>query len=241
MASSSSGPARRPLPQTTTGSQYLRPLPAPRLMFPLLLLLVAAVRGWRVCDVTAPPFGAHGDGHSLDHAPLQAALTACDEVLLPAGGVFLSGPLNLTSNQRLDVQGVLLASMDPRDYPLVAPVLGYGWSDDMNCFPPGMEPHKIVPGALRYASRRMRHVTCWQGLIQCITVHTAHLAGGAASSPLRHVGSEETSRLNHTTEWLPVRYTSCSLNHHPAPRQFFERHRTCPFIAVPVSHILGRP
>ena len=60
-------------------------------------------------------------------------------------------PLNLTSNQRLQVDGTLLASTDKRDYPLVRPLLGYGWGNDENCFPPGAAPHKIVVGSLRYA------------------------------------------------------------------------------------------
>jgi hypothetical protein len=60
-------------------------------------------------------------------------------------------PLNLTSNQRLQVDGTLLASTDKRDYPLVRPLLGYGWGNDENCFPPGAAPHKVVIGSLRYA------------------------------------------------------------------------------------------
>jgi hypothetical protein len=49
------------------------------------------------------------------------------------------------------VDGTLLASQDKRAYPLIAPVLGYGWSNDENCFPPDAAPHKIVIGRLRYA------------------------------------------------------------------------------------------
>ena len=58
-----------------------------------------------------------------------------------------AGPLNLTSNQALVVDGTLLASTSVADYPLVAPLASYGWSIDSNCFPFGVE---IVPGALNY-------------------------------------------------------------------------------------------
>jgi len=114
-----------------------------------LLLASARASAWRVCDVTA--FGAVGDGSSDATAAIRACLAACDEVVLKHGGAFVSGPLNLTSNQVLRVDGTLLASQEPRDYPLVAPLLGYGWSNDMNCFAPGAAPHKVVVGKLRYA------------------------------------------------------------------------------------------
>ena len=81
--------------------------------------------GWRACDVTSEPFGAVGDGLSTDTTALRAALESCDEVLLPAGRTFLTGPLNLSSNQVLAVDGVLLASTDRADYPLIDPLMGY--------------------------------------------------------------------------------------------------------------------
>ena len=104
---------------------------------------------WRVCDVSRR--GAVGDGRHDDSSPIRSALRDCDEVVLPVGHAFVSGPLNLTSNQVLRVDGQLLASQDAADYPLVAPLLGYGWGDDMNCFPPDAAPHKIVVGSLRYS------------------------------------------------------------------------------------------
>eukprot|EP00041_Stephanoeca_diplocostata_P037171 m.1392281 g.1392281 ORF g.1392281 m.1392281 type:complete len:469 (+) comp24991_c0_seq67:3258-4664(+) len=117
----------------------------------LLMVSAAVVSSWRICDVTMAPFNAVGDGRTLDTQSIRSALKNCDEVVLPFSKKFLTGPLNLTSNQRLSVQGTLLASQRKEDYPLISPVLGYGWGDDENCFPPGAAPHKIVVGSLRYA------------------------------------------------------------------------------------------
>ena len=92
---------------------------------PLLLGCWAAqAQAWSVCDVTDAPHLAVGDGLASDTLALRSALAACSEVVLPAGRTFLTGPLNLTSNQRLVVQGTLLASVDPSDYPLVDPIVG---------------------------------------------------------------------------------------------------------------------
>lgn len=120
-------------------------------VFGLIPLLSFVASAWHVCDVTSSQFGAKGDGVSDDTTAIRSALAACDEVVLPLGSSFLSGPVNLTSHQRLRVDGTFLASQDKNDYPLVAPLLGYGWGDDMNCFPPDASPHKIVVGSLRYA------------------------------------------------------------------------------------------
>lgn len=117
----------------------------------LMLSLLSLTSAWRVCDVTSPSYGARGDGISDDTKAIRSALAECDEVLLPGGLSFATGPLNLTSNQRLQVDGTILASQDKNDYPLVAPILGYGWGNDKNCFPPDASPHKIVVGSLRYS------------------------------------------------------------------------------------------
>ena len=108
-------------------------------------------RPYAVCDITSQRYRAVGDGIVKDTIALRSALAECDEVWLPAGHSFLSGPVNLTSNQVLRVDGTLLASTDRSDYPLIAPLMGYGWGNDENCFPPGAAPHKIVVGSLRYA------------------------------------------------------------------------------------------
>lgn len=95
-------------------------------LLPLHRAHAAAPRGsgWRTCDVTEAPFTAPGDGVSDATEGIRAALAACDEVTLPAGSTFLTGPLNLTSNQILRVDGTLLASTDRSLYPLVAPLIG---------------------------------------------------------------------------------------------------------------------
>jgi len=100
------------------------------------------------CDVTGAPFGAAGDGMKDDTLAIRSALSQCDEVLLPEDKSFLTGPLNLTSNQRFVVDGTLLASTNISDYPMVAPVIGYGWSIDSNCF--SVQVPEIVPGSLNY-------------------------------------------------------------------------------------------
>jgi hypothetical protein len=67
------------------------------------------------------------DWHQLIGTP---TLTTCEQVHLPVGMTFLTGPVNLTSNQLLRVDGTMLASTDKHDYPLVQPIMGYGWGDD---------------------------------------------------------------------------------------------------------------
>ena len=111
--------------------------------------LLGLTVSWKVCDVRE--HGAVGDGLTSDTEAVRSALALCDEVVLPAAHTFLSGPLNLTSNQRLNVQGTLLASVEPADYPLVLPMTGYGWGDDENCFPPDADKNKIILGSLRFS------------------------------------------------------------------------------------------
>lgn len=84
----------------------------------------------RTCNVL--DFGAKGDGVTKDTAALQHALKVCAQsggfsrVILPAGHRFLSGALNLSSAQTLSIEGTLLGSTDPRDYPVVPALPGYG-------------------------------------------------------------------------------------------------------------------
>lgn len=103
------------------------------------------------CEVTA--FGAVGDGVADDTAAIRAALGACSEVVLPWGLRFLSGPLNLTDDQTLRVDGVLLAApaTDLSAYPLLAPLPSYGGCRDTNCFDKGRVVNGSVRGVLRYS------------------------------------------------------------------------------------------
>lgn len=92
-----------------------------------LLLLTAATQA-----ATAPSafnvrdYGAVGDGQRLDTAALNRAVTACAKagggtVVVPPGR-YLTGTVTLQSHVTLDIEGgaTLLASQDPKDYPLEA-------------------------------------------------------------------------------------------------------------------------
>ena len=98
-------------------------------MMRVALALVAALHAlagqaaaWEVCDVTK--HGAKGDNSTSDTAAIKQAIAACaggGDVVLPAPGKYLTGPLNLTSNIRLVVPSgaMLLASQTVTDYPTV--------------------------------------------------------------------------------------------------------------------------
>jgi polygalacturonase len=101
----------------------------------LLQLLPTAAAAWQVCDVTK--HGAKGDNRTKDTAAIKAAIAACatdgGEILLPAPGKYLTGALNLSSNQLLRVEpgAALLASQDVADYPAVASFPSYEGSRDI--------------------------------------------------------------------------------------------------------------
>ena len=85
------------------------------------------------CDVTSAPWSAKGDGRSLDTAALQKCIRECPRgpdgsfaVVLKAGKSFLTGALNLSSGCHFIVDGELLGSTDPEDYPVIPPLPGYG-------------------------------------------------------------------------------------------------------------------
>ena len=94
--------------------------------------------GWSVCDVTSSPFNAKGDNRTLDTGAIHAAIAACARqgggtVLLPAPGVFLTAPLNLSDNIELRIEegATLAASERAADYPVQPFFPSYGASRDV--------------------------------------------------------------------------------------------------------------
>jgi polygalacturonase len=71
-------------------------------------------------------FGAIGDGQTKDTVAIQKAIDAAASspnsiVVLPAGGTYLSAPLNLKSNMTFEIEkgATLLGSHDIADYPVL--------------------------------------------------------------------------------------------------------------------------
>lgn len=76
----------------------------------------------RVCSVQE--HGALPDGKTINTKAFAAAVAACaggGTVLVPAGGVFVTGPFNLTSHIVLEVEGTIRGLDDPAQLPLMAP------------------------------------------------------------------------------------------------------------------------
>eukprot|EP01052_Picozoa_sp_SAG31_P020112 SAG31_NODE_1498_length_8095_cov_9.582541_3_plen_455_part_00 len=89
---------------------------------------------WKVCDVKK--YGAKGDNQTKDTRAINAAIAACadgGEILLPSPGRYLTGAVNLSSNQLLRVEegATLVASQDTADFPEVASFPSYSGSRDI--------------------------------------------------------------------------------------------------------------
>ncbi|WP_302372672.1 glycosyl hydrolase family 28 protein [Enterococcus asini] len=72
-----------------------------------------------VIDVTAPPYSADGTGTRKATELLQKAIFECPEngvILIPKEAKIVTGALDLKSNMTLQVDGKLIASLDPADY-----------------------------------------------------------------------------------------------------------------------------
>ena len=75
-------------------------------------------------------YGAVGDNNTDNTAAFRGAIAAVvsaggGEVIVPAQGLFKTGPVNLTSNVRLTVEGEMWALEDLRAWPQVPPVFTY--------------------------------------------------------------------------------------------------------------------
>jgi polygalacturonase len=86
-----------------------------------ILLFVCTVKAQQVFNITR--YGAKADGKSNNAIALQKAINACSavgggRVLVPAGGVFVSGPFKLKSHVEFYVEtgATLLASPDEKLY-----------------------------------------------------------------------------------------------------------------------------
>jgi len=107
-------------------------------MLPLFLLLCLSVEG-TIFDVTS--YGAVGDGvtddtHSIAAALVVASKSSPSTVLFPAHKTFLTGPLNMSSNMTLHVEGTIRGitgnntAKGIAGWPQIPPLPSYGDSRD---------------------------------------------------------------------------------------------------------------
>lgn len=95
--------------------------------FGVSLLFVFLVRfmATYICSSVAQIFV----GKTKDTVPIQKALSSCSNILIPKGN-FLTGPLNVSSNTIITLEGTLLGSTDLEDWPLVDWLPSYGRGRD---------------------------------------------------------------------------------------------------------------
>ena len=74
-------------------------------------------------------FGARGDGITIDTLPIRAAVSACagSALVFPAQHVFLTGPLNLSSDSSYIIEegATIKAISGPADWPIAAGLPSY--------------------------------------------------------------------------------------------------------------------
>lgn len=83
-----------------------------------------------VINIMEAPYSAIGDGITMNTEVIQQAIDDCSKggtVLIPEGGVFLTGALDLKSHMTLKVEGELKGSSNPTDY--LYPSVAWGSSD----------------------------------------------------------------------------------------------------------------
>lgn len=107
-------------------------------------------------------YGAKGNGKVLDTYAIQKAINDCPEngmVYLPAGYVFYSGALFLKSNMTFKVDGIIMGSIDPKDYPRwVTKWEGWrkteqsasDWANTTSGLPENHMPHSSLINAGKY-------------------------------------------------------------------------------------------